>query len=300
MRVPTAMLPIVLLVLAGCGGDETADGERTTSPPATSGTVATTTEAPSTEVTTTEVTTTTFSPSSTTAPTTSTTTSPTTTTTAAAWPPADASLLTVVNPARRIITTEPTLWIGGTTLPGAVLVVDGVQLELEPDGVNWSTEVALDIGEQTILVTAVDGDDAAEVTLTVTLVPDLEVRFGHLHGIERGAPEWTLWVDEAVLLTGDEAAEYAGEEPVDGYVIVDEEPGVLVGVVADEHALMVMWEERHPLFPALMQVNASPGEVAAVLDGTSESPWWLLPEPFPVELYLDDGLVIQVVQRWFP
>jgi hypothetical protein len=62
---------------------------------------------------------------------------------------------------------------------------------------------------------------------------------------------------------------------------------------------MVMLEERLGV-PGMAMVTRTAGEVMAVFEGTAESPWWVVPDPSPVEIYLQDGLVVQVVQRWFP
>ena len=123
-------------------------------------------------------------------------------------------------------------------------MVGATEVEVDPDGIDWRVDVALQVGEQAVPVAVTNAGERAEATLFITYDPGVEVRFGRLHGIERGDPGWTLLLDAAVLLTGEEAAEYLGEEPVDGYVIVDDDPEVIEGVVAAEDVTMVMWEAR--------------------------------------------------------
>lgn len=244
--------------------------------------------------------------------TTSPTTVPETTTTAAApsttaatttspeWPPPDMGLLTVVTPAPRLLTAEPMVTVIGASPPGTTVVIGDAEQEVGPGEVQWSSQVELVPGEQLVTISAVRGDEAADSTVSITYDPGLEVRFGFLNGIERGDPGWTIWLDPAVLLEGEEADEYAGEEVVDGYLIVDDDPGVIEGLVAADDVLMVMWEGRAPRTPPMVQVAATAGEVLSAFDGAVESPWWLVPEPAPVHVYLSDGVVVQVAQRWLP
>ena len=287
-----AVSVVAAVVVAACGGDDAGEPPSAAAPASTSETSTATTAEPTTSSSVATTTTTTTAA-------TATTRAPTTTAAPSEWPPSDLPLLTVVNPADHFITADPVVTVIGVSPPGSSVMVGETQVDVGPDGVEWRVDVALEPGEHTVPVAVTNAGERSETTLFITYDPGLEVGFGRLHGIGRGDPGWTLMLDAAVLLTGEEAEEYLGEEPVDGYWIVDDEPDVIEGFVAAADVVMVMWEGQADV-PWMAMVRATAGEVMAAFQGAGDHDWWMVPDPFPVECYLQDGLVVQVVQRWFP
>jgi hypothetical protein len=106
-----------------------------------------------------------------------------------------------------------------------------------------------------------------------------------------------LVLDPAILLLGAEAEEYLGTEPVDGYHIVDDEPGVLESWPIAGDALIVMIEAVDGMRESAVSVE----RLGVILAGEDEGSWWAAGQiPVPAFVYVENGVVVQIRVRWAP
>jgi hypothetical protein len=179
--------------------------------------------------------------------------------------------------------------------------VDGTVLTRDNGGLwkyepgTWHFDVAMD-DEATFTVVAEDDSDSEELTVTVRYDPDLVRAFGRIVAVEPGG----LVLDPQTILLGAEAEAYLGTEAVDGYHIIDEEPGVLETWPMADDLPVLLYEELAVPPPLWREVRVSVDRLSRILAGDDEGLWWLGGQNLPAWVYLEDGVVVQIRVRWAP
>jgi hypothetical protein len=241
------------------------------------------------------------------APTTTTTRPATTTLPPVPWPSVD-GVIDVLFPPDGWRTAEPVVDVYGTMVRGATVAVNDVPLDLAPDSEDptngilvaqgaWWVQIPLDGPDAVSLrVTGEANGETEEILVITRYDPDLEQAFGRLVAVEGSM----LLLDPAVLLLGVEAEEYLGTEPVDGYHIVDDDPGVVERWPITDDALVVMIEAVDGP-PWMKESVVSVERLGVILAGEDEGSWWVAGDfPVPAFVYLDDDVVVQIHVRWAP
>ncbi len=193
----------------------------------------------------------------------------------------------------------------------ATVAVDGVPATVDPvvgGTAEWSTEIDRQSGIHEIVITAEDkAGNQTELSVTLTVDPDLEVVFAYLTDFDGSA----VTADYAQWFTGEEAnaaarqdGEIGADETVpNDFYIRNENPRLRTLSVA-EHAPVVL-QTCFIDGPCVRQTAVTHGQWAELLTegspgGLPEGWQWYGAGVLPYWLTLQDGVVVQIVEQYLP